>query len=141
MIGSDLQDGFVSAHLWGVLTTLRRDGTASSSMVAYVRQGDEIVISTPGGTIKRRTIEHDPRVTLAIIGDDSPFDCLTVEGRAVVETRQIAGATRAVLLRVEQWYGPAPDGHALEEWMAASNRVILRFKPTRVFATIRRWRP
>jgi PPOX class probable F420-dependent enzyme len=141
MIGSDLQDAFISAHLWAVLTTLRKDGTPSSSMIAYARQGDELVVSTPGTTLKRRTVSGDPRVALAIVGADAPFDCLTLEGRAVVETSDLAAATRAVLLRVEDLYGPAPQGEALAQWMAASERVILRITPTRVYATIRRWRP
>ena len=54
-------DQFISDHRWGVLTTLRLDGHPVSSVVAYARHEDTVVISTPGGTFKRKSLDRDPR--------------------------------------------------------------------------------
>ena len=57
MLSENLQwDRFISENRWAVLTTLRNSGQPNSSVVAYARDGDELVISTPGATFKRASI-------------------------------------------------------------------------------------
>ena len=41
-------DDFLTQHRWAVLTTLRGSGEPVSSVVAYARDGDSLVVSTPG---------------------------------------------------------------------------------------------
>ena len=60
-------DDFVSEYRWAVLTTLRKTGNPVSSVVAYARDGDDLLVSTPGMTFKRSTLERDSRVNLCII--------------------------------------------------------------------------
>lgn len=62
-------DHFLSEHRWAVLTTLRKSGSPASSVVAYARDGNDFVVSTPGGTFKRRSLERDPRVNLCVRPD------------------------------------------------------------------------
>ncbi len=47
-------DEFITAHRWATLTTLRTSGSPVSSIIAYARDGDTLVISTPGGTFNAR---------------------------------------------------------------------------------------
>ena len=136
MIGNDPRfDQFLTAHRWANLTCLRADGTPVNSLVAYAREGDTLVVSTPGGTFKRRAIARDARVNLCAFSDREPFNFVAVEGRAVIETGDIEQATRAVFANIaEHGYSLPPD---LPGWLAAQARVIIRIHPVRVSGVIR----
>jgi PPOX class probable F420-dependent enzyme len=93
MIGTPEFDAFVSDHRWAVVTTLRKDGSASSSMNAYARDGDDLVISTQAHRLKTRTLDNDPRITVCVISNKEPFNFVSVEGRAQVQREDITEAT------------------------------------------------
>lgn len=135
MLGSEQLDAFVSAHRWAVITTLRASGQASSSMVAYARQGDELVISTPAGRLKTRTLERDPRVTLCIISNAEPFNYVTVEGRATIDRDDLVEATRAVFANIAGTGYQEPED--LAKWIRDDGRVIIRIHAERVHGVIR----
>jgi len=128
-------DMFISQHRWAVLTTLRAKGSASSSLVAYARQDDALLVSTPGSTFKRKTIEQDPRVTLCIISNQEPFNFVTVEGEAQIETESIIDGTRAVFANIESVGYELPEN--LPDWLESQQRVIIRITPGRVSGVIR----
>ena len=136
MIGNDPDwDEFISTHRWAVLTTMRANGQPSTSMVAYARDQDSLIISTPGTTIKRSTIERNPRVALCVISNSEPFNFVTVEGTAEVETNNLLENTRRVFANITDagWEEPAD----LPAWLESQQRVILRVSPQRVSAVIR----
>jgi len=136
MIGNNAAfDQFISAQHWGVLTSLRRDGKPVSSLVAYAREGDTLVVSTPGATFKRRSIARDPRVNLCIVNDQAPFNFVTVEGQARIETADLEGSTRAVFANIVGFGYSVPDN--LGRWLQAQGRVIIRIEPRRVSGVIR----
>ena len=56
MIGTEAFDRFVSENRWAVITTVRKSGQPSSSVVAYAREDDTIVVSTTAPTLKVRTL-------------------------------------------------------------------------------------
>jgi PPOX class probable F420-dependent enzyme len=128
-------DEFLSAHRWAVLTSLRTSGSPVSSIVAYARDGDDFVVSTPGGTFKRRSLERDPRVNLCVISNAEPFNFVAIEGRATVETTHLLRRTRLVFANL------AGTGHQeppdLDQWLEQQKRVILRIRPDRVHGVIR----
>ncbi len=136
MIGhNNAYDEFISNHRWGVLTTLRKSGNPSSSMVAYARDGDELVISTPGTTFKTSSISADARVSFCIISNQEPFNFVTVEGNATVETEDLARNTRKVFANIEGTGFPEPED--LQGWLTSQQRVILRIQPQRISGVIR----
>ena len=47
-------------------------------MVAYARDGDDLVISTPGAAFKTLCIERDPRVSFCVINNAEPFNYVTL---------------------------------------------------------------
>jgi PPOX class probable F420-dependent enzyme len=128
-------DSFLSAHRWGVLTTLRSSGAAVSSVIAYARDGDTLVVSTPGGTFKRRSLERDPRATLCVITNAEPFNFVSVEGRVTIETADLVRTTRLVFANIAGTGYEEP--HDLPGWLKAQSRVILRLVPERVYGVIR----
>jgi PPOX class probable F420-dependent enzyme len=135
MIGTAQLDEFVANHRWAVVTTLRKDGTPSSSVNAYAREGDTLVISTQAHRLKVKTLENDPRITVCVISNREPFNFVTVEGTCVIERENIAEPTRTVFRNLAPTgYQPPED---LEEWMREQHRVILRVTPVRVSGVIR----
>ncbi len=128
-------DNFVNQHRWAVLTTLRTTGSASSSVVAYARQGDELLISTPGSTFKRKTIDQDPRVSLCIISNQEPFNFVTIEGEARIVTEDLVEGTKLVFANIESVGYELPED--LPAWLERQRRVIIRITPGRVSGVIR----
>jgi PPOX class probable F420-dependent enzyme len=139
MIGNDESfDRFVSDHRWAVLTTLRDTTTGSepvSSVIAYARDGDELVISTPGGTFKRRSIERNPRVNLCVISNAEPFNFVAIEGEARVQHENLLEDTRRVFANIRDVGYEEPQD--LQGWLESQQRVILRITPRRVHGVIR----
>ena len=135
MIGTSEFDRFVSENRWAIVTTLRKDGTASSSVNAYARMGDQLVISTQGHRLKAKTLRNDPRITVCVINNQEPFNYVSVEGTAEVLGEGILEATRAVFKNIEAAGWKEPEN--LEQWMKDQGRVILRVTPKRVSGVIR----
>lgn len=136
MIGDNPSwDEFISAHRWAVLTTLRSGGQPVSSMVAYARDGDRLLVSTPGTTFKRRSIERDMRINLCVISNAEPFNFVAVEGNASVSKEQLVARTRMVFANIaDTGYTEPAD---LEAWLTAQDRVVLEIEPLRVTGVIR----
>ena len=136
MIADDAaQDQFLTEHRWAVLTTLRRDGHPVSSVVAYARDGDTLIVSTPGTTFKRRSLDRDPRATLCVISNSEPFNFVSVEGRVEVQTGDLIGGTRKVFAAIADAGYTEPED--LQNWLESQQRVLLRLHPERVTGVIR----
>ena len=128
-------DEFISEYRWAVLTTLRKNGNPVSSVVAYARDGDDLVVSTPGMTFKRRSLEADERVSICIINNEEPFNFVAVEGRASIESVDLVRRTRLVFENIRSTGYQEPED--LEAWLELQQRVILRIRPERVYGVIR----
>ena len=136
MITADAdQDQFITDHRWGVLTTLRADGHPVSSVIAYAREGDTLIVSTPGTTFKRRSLDRDDRVTLCIVSNQEPFNFVSVEGRATIETSELAAGTLRVFENIADIGYQVPDD--LDGWLTAQQRVLIRIHPERTHGVIR----
>jgi PPOX class probable F420-dependent enzyme len=129
------QDQFITDHRWAVLTTLRADGHPVSSVVAYARDGDTLVVSTPGMTFKRASLDRDPRATLCIIPNQEPINFVSVEGRVDIETTDLVANTRLVFENLAETGYTEPQD--LQAWLDAQQRVIIRLHPQRVYGVIR----
>ena len=136
MIGTNEQfDQFITDHRWAVVTTLRKNGHPSSSFVAYARDGDTLLVSTPGMTLKRKTLDADDRITICVTTNQEPFNFVTVEGTATIEHDNLVENTRKVFANIDDTgFTEPPD---LEGWLRDQQRVIIRIHPDRVSGVIR----
>lgn len=136
MIGTNADwDQFLTDHRWATLTTLRHSGSPVSSVVAYARRDDLLVVSTPGMTFKRATLEKDARVNLCAFSNAEPFNFVSVEGRVDILTSELEADTLRVFDNIAgTGYAPPED---LPGWLAAQQRVILEIHPDRVYGVIR----
>jgi len=128
-------DEFISEYRWASLTTLRASGSPVSSLVAYARDGDELVVSTPGFTFKRKSIEKDCRVNLCIFNNEEPFNFVSIEGSASIEHDDLVEKTRLVFQNIQNTGFQEPED--FEGWLRDQQRVIIRIKPERVYGVIR----
>lgn len=135
MIGTEHFDHFVSENRWCIVTSLRADGSPSSSVNAYAREGDQLVISTQGHRLKAKTLAVNPRIAVCVINNAEPFNYVTVEGNCEVQREGILAATQAVFANLAPTGNKAPED--IERWMREQGRVILRVTPTRVSGVIR----
>ena len=130
MLGTPELDKFISEQRWAVVTTLRGSGQPSSSVVAYAREADELVISTPGKTFKVRTLEQDPRVSVCVFDEAQHPSFVTLEGTVEIQREDLKDATQKVFANLASTgFRPPAD---LDTWLRDQERVILRVRPQRV---------
>lgn len=131
MIGNEEQDAFINRNKWAVVTTLRKDGSPTSSVIFFVREGDTLLFSTTESRLKTRTVRRDPRVSLTVLDEGAPFGFVNVEGNATIETDELV-ANHVKLNRAMRsdpaWEPPA----GYEDRLRAEGRLMIRVTPDRV---------
>ena len=128
-------DEHISKCRWATLTTVRASGSPVSSIVAYARDIDDLVVSTPQRTFKVETIRRNSMVNLCIFNNAEPFNYVSVEGLAEIEADGLVRTTRLVFENISGTGYEEPED--LERWLQDDGRVILRIRPKRVFGVIR----
>lgn len=132
---SATEEIFLNEHRWAVLSHLDPSGSPASSVVAYARDGDRFVISTPGGTAKRRRIASDGRVNLCVISNQEPFNFVAIQGRAEVTQEDLLRRTRLVFAALQDTSWREPED--LESWLKTQRRVVIVIEPTSYHAVQR----
>ena len=125
---------FIDDHRWAVITTLRKTGAPVSSVVAYARDSDNLVVSTPGSTFKRASLQKDPRVNLCILSNSEPFNFVAIEGLAEISKKDLVRKTKLVFEKISDMY---EEPNPLEKWLEEQDRIIIEISASRVSAVIR----
>ena len=125
---------FIDDHRWAVITTLRKSGSPVSSVVAYARHLDKLVVSTPGATFKRASLEKDSRVNLCIVSNSEPFNFVAIEGSAEVTKKDLVQKTKLVFKKITDMY---EEPNPIEKWLDEQDRVIIEISASRVSGVIR----
>ena len=111
-------------HGWA--TTLRKDGTAHSTVVWLDYDGEHVVFNTAKPRAKWRHLERDPRVTVSVVDPHDPFNRVSVTGHAELVWD---GADEHINKLSHKYngrdYPPIPEGE---------QRVIVRVRPERVLS-------
>ena len=135
MISSNpVYEKFIDEHRWAVITTLRKSGSPVSSVVAYARHLDKLVVSTPGATFKRASLEKDSRVNLCIVSNSEPFNFVAIEGSAEVTKKDLVQKTKLVFKKITDMY---EEPNPIEKWLDEQDRVIIEISASRVSGVIR----
>jgi len=131
MIGTPAQDAFINKNRWAVVTSLRKDGSPTNSVVFYARDGDELLFSTTNVRLKTKTLRGDPRVAITVLDEGSPFGYVTVEGKATIQDRDIEPPHVIInrAMRGDAAWQP-PEG--FEDGLRADGRVVVRIAAKRV---------
>jgi PPOX class probable F420-dependent enzyme len=124
---------WVAAHKHAVLITLRRDGRAQSSDIAYTVADGVVEISLTDGRAKTANMRRDPRVVLHIT-DPGSWSYVSLDGTAELTpvTQAPDDATADALVRYYERVagGPHPDWAEYRSAMVDEGRLLARFTPT-----------
>ena len=128
---------FVREHRTCVLGYARQQHGPAMTVVYYVTDGDDILISTMAARSKAKAVDRDPRVSLCVLDENWPLGYLQVYGTAVVERDEDQAAD--VLRRIVELMAgePVPPERwpQIAELARQEERVVLRVTPYATFAT------
>lgn len=137
MIGTPEQDAFVRSMKWASITSLRKDGSPTTSVVFFGVDGDDLLFSTTKDRLKAKTLQSDPRAVVTVLDEGAPYRFASIEGRANVEAEDIIPGHIAVnraMRGVADWQ--PPEGYA--ETLRSQGRVIIRVTPQHVSGVVNR---
>jgi PPOX class probable F420-dependent enzyme len=106
---------------FGSITTLRKDGSPTTSVMWVDADDDHILVNTEVHRAKYKNVQRDPRVSV-VIWESDPNGYAEVRGRVVGEIRE--PEARAHIDELSQKY----EGHPFEN-PVVSERVILKIAP------------
>jgi PPOX class probable F420-dependent enzyme len=123
---TDEQRRFLAEPNYGVVTTLREDGSPHSTVVwVDVDDDGSPSFNTARGRVKPSNLERDPRVSLLVVGAGDFYRWLSLDGR--VELR--AEGAREQIDRLSRRYDGKPW-----TYVEGQDRVTVRILPERVTA-------
>jgi len=136
MIGTAEQDAFINKNKWAVVTTLRKDGSPTSSVIFFARDGDELIFSTTEDRFKTKTIDNDARISFCVLDDGAPYGFVTVEGNATIQREDVVSLHTLIVSAMRGGQFDPPEGYA--ERLDQEGRLVIRLKADRVSGVVNR---
>ena len=134
MIGTPAQDAFISKNNAAIVTTVRKDGSPTSSLISYMRDGDDLLFSTMASRLKAKTLKNDARIAFCVISRDAA-SYVSIEGTGTIETDDIVAKHVALNTAMRGGNFTPPEGFG--ERLRNEGRVIIRVRAKRVSGVIR----
>jgi PPOX class probable F420-dependent enzyme len=128
---------FVREHRTCVFGYARREHGPAMTIVYYLMDGDDILVSTMAERGKTLAVDRDERVSLCVLDEQWPPTYLQVYGTAVVE-RDEAGAADLLRRVIELMAGqpvPAERRAQIARLAREEQRVVIRVRPYSTFET------
>ena len=124
---------FVRNHRTCVFGYGRKADGPSMSVVYYVMDGDDILVSTMEKRAKGKAVNRDPKISLCILDENWPLSYVLVYGEATMESD--SGADLLMKICEVMAEGPIPETKRAELVTMAKeeSRVQLRIKPYATF--------
>jgi PPOX class probable F420-dependent enzyme len=129
--------GFVEGHRTAIFGYNRRQDGPAMTVVYYVTDGDDILVSTMADRAKAKAVKRNQQVSLCILTETWPFTYLQVYGDAKVETDHDANVDLAMRIAGVMAGEPMPEEvrPMIAEGVRRENRVALRLTPYATFET------
>jgi PPOX class probable F420-dependent enzyme len=128
---------FVRDHRTCVFGYARKSHGPAMTVVYYVMDGDDLLVSTMASRAKPRAVDRNPEVSLCVLDEHWPVTYLQVYGRAVVDRDPRHGADLMVKV-VELMAGetvPPERAEQARRLAREEERVVIRVTPHSTFAT------
>jgi PPOX class probable F420-dependent enzyme len=136
-MNSEERRQFVRDHRTCVFSYERKKGPPSMSIVYYVMDGDDMLVSTMADRAKARAVERNPQVSLCVLDESWPVTYLVVYGEARVETDP--DAIVDLMMKVGELMSgeKIPDAArpGVKAMAEKEKRVVLRVTPVETFET------
>lgn len=128
---------FVRQHRTCVFGYARKDDGPAMTVVYYVLDGDDMLISTLAARGKALAVRRNPKVSLCVLDERWPLTYLQVYGNARLEEDfdQAVDVLRRVidLMAEKELAGAKPE--EVRRMAREENRVVIRVTPYATFAT------
>jgi PPOX class probable F420-dependent enzyme len=111
------------------VATLMPDGSPqiTPTWVDIDEENNTILVNTAKGRIKQKNLARDPRIAVAVVDRNNPYNVATIRGRVLEQTTKGADAHIDRLAKKYLGVDSYPFRNAAEE------RVILKIKPEKIF--------
>jgi PPOX class probable F420-dependent enzyme len=116
----------------GKLATTRADGAADVVPVWFVLDGDQIVFTCSGSSVKGRNLARDPRAALVV--DDEAFPHAFVTVRGTVEMAVRPPDLREWTTRIAERYVGSARAEEYGERNEEFDDCLVRLTPERILA-------
>jgi PPOX class probable F420-dependent enzyme len=128
---------FVRSHRTCVFGYNRKDDGPAMTVVYYVLDGDDLLISTMAARSKVRAVRRNPKVSVCVLDEKWPLTYLQVYGDATVEEDfdQAVDVLRRVIDLMAGQEMPAAKLPEIQRLVREENRVVIRVRPYATFAT------
>jgi PPOX class probable F420-dependent enzyme len=111
---------------YGVVSTLRKDGSPQMTVVWLDWDGENVVFNTAEGRAKPRNLRRNPAVGVFVMKPEDPYQWIAVTGTAELTHE---GAAEHIDKLAKKYRGR--DSYGLEP---GEQRIIVRVRPERVTA-------
>jgi PPOX class probable F420-dependent enzyme len=128
---------FVRAHRTSMFGYGRKHDGPSMTIVYYVTDGDDILVSTMTERGKAKAVRRNPKVSLCVLDEKWPPTYLQVYCDASVETDVEAATNLAMKIAGVMAGQPMPESvrGQVRQGVVAEKRVVLRLRPYETFET------
>jgi PPOX class probable F420-dependent enzyme len=128
---------FVESHRTGIFGYNRMNDGPAMTVVYYVMDGEELLISTMAARSKAAAVRRNQKISVCVLDEQWPPTYLQVYGDAVVEDdfTQAVDVMRRIVNLMAGEDMPTSKLPEIERMCRDENRVVLRVKPYATFAT------
>ena len=111
------------------VATLMPDGSPqiTPTWVDVDEESNTVLVNTAKGRVKQKNLSRDPRIAVAVVDKNNPYNVATIRGRVAEQTT--AGADAHIDKMAKKYLGV--DSYPFRN--AAEERVILKIKPEKIF--------
>jgi nitroimidazol reductase NimA-like FMN-containing flavoprotein (pyridoxamine 5'-phosphate oxidase superfamily) len=136
-VNRDERKEFVANHRTAVFGYRRNNDGPAMSIVYYVLDEGDFLVSTMAERSKAKAVQRDPKVSLCVLDENWPPTYLLVYCDAKVDTDFEANVDLGMRIAGLMAGEPMPDDvrPLVAEGVKKENRVILRCTPYGTFAT------
>src|SRR5438874_167575 len=128
---------FVRKHRTCVFGYNRQNDGPAMTVVYYVMDGDDLLVSTMSARAKAFAVQRSPKVSLCILDEQWPLAYLQVYGDATLEEDfgQAVDVLRRVIDLMAEKDVTSAKLPEIERMAREENRVVIRVRPYATFAT------
>ena len=108
------------------LATTMPDGSPHVTPMWVDHEGDMILMNTAEGRVKLRNIARDPRVSVAIIDHNNPYDRVVIQGRVVARINEGAEA------HIDKLANKYTGANKYQMSTLGEKRVIIKIEPIKI---------
>ena len=133
----DERRAFVERHRTAIFGYTRLQDGPAMTVVYYVIDGDDILVSTMAARAKAKAVGRNPKVSLCVLDEQWPSTYMQVYCDAKIETDREANVDLAMRIAGLMAGQPMPEEvrPMIAEGVTKENRVVLRLTPYATFET------